>query len=112
MKQVNHSGIVQSNEDPAKAGRIKCAIASVDGQIYPEWIEPIFAPGWFTPPEPGDEVELVMPEGEDLAEFAHEIKYRGHAARFSARRTRPPKSSSSSKRKCICAATSPRPGIG
>jgi hypothetical protein len=77
MKQVNHSGIVQSNEDPAKAGRIKCAIASVDGQIYPEWIEPIFAPGWFTPPEPGDEVELVMPEGEDLAEFAHEIKYRG-----------------------------------
>lgn len=77
MKPNTHYGIVTTNEDPAKAGRIKCAIKTVDGQEYPEWIEPVFVPGWFSPPEPGDEVELIMPEGEDLAEFAHEIKYRG-----------------------------------
>lgn len=77
MKTRNETGIVTSNEDPAKAGRIKAAIVTTDGSEYPEWIEPIFVPGWFSPPEPGDAVEIVMPDGDDLIEFAHDIRYRG-----------------------------------
>ncbi|KKN81441.1 hypothetical protein LCGC14_0320540 [marine sediment metagenome] len=77
MHQVVERGIVTSNEDPAKVGRIKVALATVDGNEYPEWIEPVFDPGWFTPPEPGAAVDLVLPEGTDLVEFAHEIRYLG-----------------------------------
>jgi len=77
MKQEQLTGIVQSVDDPARAGRIRVSITAMDGQEYPEWIEPIFPPGWVTWPEPGDEVEIVLPEGEDLIEFADEVKYRG-----------------------------------
>jgi hypothetical protein len=70
-------GVVTTNSDPAKAGRIKVALPQLDGAEYPEWIEPVFVPGWFSPPEPGDAVELELPEGEDLIEFAHEVRYRG-----------------------------------
>lgn len=78
MRKKTTSGIVTTNEDPAKVGRIKVTLAEVDGQEYPEWIEPVFVPGWFSPPEPGDEVEVEIPaETEDLIEFAHEVKYKG-----------------------------------
>lgn len=77
MKKKITSGIVTTNEDPAKVGRIKVTLAEVDGQEFPEWIEPVFVPGWFSPPEAGDEVKVEIPEGDDLAEFAHEVKYHG-----------------------------------
>jgi hypothetical protein len=77
MNQSNATAIVSSNADKAGAGRIDAAAQQTDGQVYPEQFEPIFTPGWFSPPEPGDAVEVVMPEGEDLAEFAHDVRYRG-----------------------------------
>jgi len=77
MKQQNATAIVNSNVDKAKAGRIDAAVQTTDGQVYPEQFEPIFTPGWFSPPEPGDAVEVVLPEGEDLVEFAHDVRYRG-----------------------------------
>ncbi len=77
MHQVVNRGLVTSNLDPAKVGRIKVALATVDGNEYPEWIEPVFVPGWFSPPEQGVSVDLVLPEGADLVEFAHEIRYLG-----------------------------------
>lgn len=77
MKLETLTGIVQSVDDPAKAGRIKASLPTMDGQEYPEWIAPIFPPGWVTMPEPGDEVEIVLPDGEDIIEFADEVRYRG-----------------------------------
>lgn len=77
MKQVNATAIVSSNSDKAGAGRIDAAVQQTDGQVYPVQFEPISTPGWFSPPEPGDAVEVVMPEGEDLVEFAHDVRYRG-----------------------------------
>jgi hypothetical protein len=78
MKKKTTSGIVTTNEDPAKVGRVKVTLAEVDGQEYPEWIEPVFVPGWFSPPEAGDEVEVEIPaDTADLIEFAHEVKYKG-----------------------------------
>jgi len=77
MKQQNATAIVNSNSDKAQAGRIDAAVQTTDGQVYPEQFEPIFTPGWFSPPEPGDAVEVVLPEGEDLVEFAHDVRYRG-----------------------------------
>lgn len=78
MRKKNTSGIVSSNEDPSKAGRIKVALSELDGDVYPEWIEPVFVPGWFSPPEPGDEVIVEIPaDPEDMIEFAHEVKYKG-----------------------------------
>jgi hypothetical protein len=77
MKKSSETAIVQANGDKAGAGRIDAAVQKTDGQVYPEQFEPIFTPGWFSPPEPGDAVEVVMPEGDDLAEFAHDVRYRG-----------------------------------
>jgi len=77
MKQQNATAIVNSNSDKAQAGRIDAAVQTTDGQVYPEQFEPIFTPGWFSPPEPGDAVEVVLPEGDDLVEFAHDVRYRG-----------------------------------
>jgi len=77
MKQQNATAIVNSNSDKAQAGRIDAAVQTTDGQVYPEQFEPISTPGWFSPPEPGDAVEVVLPEGEDLVEFAHDVRYRG-----------------------------------
>lgn len=71
------TGLVTKINDPAKAGRIRVLIAELEGQEWPEWIEPIFPAGWVTMPKPGDIVELVLPEGEDKIEFASEVKYRG-----------------------------------
>lgn len=69
---------VVSNNDPAKAGRIKVEMAELDGDQWPEWLEPIFPGGqWVCIPEPGDTVECVLPDGEDKIEFAGEVKYRG-----------------------------------
>lgn len=77
MKSKPTIGVVTTNNDPTNAGRIKCQIPEVGGKEYPEWIEPVFVPGWFSPPEPGDQVEIEVPEGGDLVEFAHEIRYHG-----------------------------------
>lgn len=70
-------GVVSSNKDPAKAGRIKVQIPEMDGDAYPEWLDPIFPAGWITMPEVGDMVELVLPEGDDKIEFGSEVRYRG-----------------------------------
>lgn len=77
MKTEETTGVVTNIDDPAKAGRIKVALESMDGQEYPEWIEPEFPPGWVTIPEAGDQVALVMPEGEDVVEFADRVRYKG-----------------------------------
>lgn len=77
MRTEPLKGIVQSVEDPAKAGRIKASITNMDGQIYPDWIEPVFLSGWISMPEVGDTVEIVSPESEDLIEFPEEVRYRG-----------------------------------
>lgn len=77
MKTEPLKGIVQSVNDPAKAGRIKVSLANMDGQIYPEWIEPVFLPGWISMPEVGDTVEIFLPESEDLIEFPEEVRYKG-----------------------------------
>jgi len=69
--------IVSSVDDPAKAGRIQCKFAQIDGQILPEWIEPVETPGWLWLPEIDDTVELLIPSPEDIVEFAHEILWRG-----------------------------------
>lgn len=71
-------GTVTSNKDPSKAGRVKVELAELDGQEYPEWMDPIWPGGqWICIPEPGDTVECVLPEGEDQIEFASEVRYRG-----------------------------------
>lgn len=69
---------VASNKDPAKAGRIKVNVASMDGDQYPEWIDPIWPAGhWIAIPEPGDTVEIEVPAGEDVVEFSTDVKYIG-----------------------------------
>lgn len=70
-------GTVVNIDDPAKAGRIMVNIESMDGQAFPEWIEPEFPAGMVVMPEVGDIVALTMPEGEDIIEFAEEVRYTG-----------------------------------
>jgi len=77
MKVESMLGTVTSNEDPAKAGAIRVTMPEIGGEEFPEWIEPIFASGWFWPPEPGDTVVLKTPEGEDLSEFTEAVIYEG-----------------------------------
>lgn len=77
MKKENTVARVTSDNDPAKAGRIKVAVQSMDGGEYPEWLEPVFQPGWFGVPSVGETVEITLPEGEDIVEFADEVKYLG-----------------------------------
>ena len=79
MRTEHPIGIVVDIEDPNKACRVKVQLAQQDGDTYPEWIRPIFTPGWFSPPEKGDRIELVLPEGEDNIEFASEVRYRGRS---------------------------------
>lgn len=70
--------ICHSNKDPAKAGRIQAAVAEMDGAVYPHWIDPIFPAGeWICIPEPGDAVELELPDGTDIVEFPTDVKYLG-----------------------------------
>lgn len=77
MNQQTVKAVCTNNNDPAKAGRILCSLPATDGAECPIWIEPATVPGWFSPPEPGDEVEVTMPAGEDLAEFADQMRYTG-----------------------------------
>ena len=78
MRTEHPIGTVTSNQDPAKSGRVKVELAQLDGQEYPEWIEPIWPAGeWIAIPEPGDSVEVVLPEGDDKIEFSGEVRYRG-----------------------------------
>jgi hypothetical protein len=77
IDMANTLGIVSDIDDPAKAGRIKVTLAEMDGDTYPEWINPVFPSGWVMMPEIGDTVEIIMPDGEDAIEFAEEIRYRG-----------------------------------
>lgn len=78
MRTKSIKAKVESNEDPSKSGKIKVSMADMDGQEYSEWIEPIFPADWIAIPEPGDSVEVVMPEdNQDLIEFPDEVRYRG-----------------------------------
>jgi hypothetical protein len=70
-------GKVTNTDDPAKAGRIKVALAELDGAEFPDWVDPVFAPGWLWLPEPGDTVSIILPDGEDLIEFSDEIRWTG-----------------------------------
>jgi hypothetical protein len=72
------TGIVVNNKDPAKAGRIEASIPQMDGQKWPDWIDPVFPPHWFSPPAVGEEVDIVLPEGVESIEFAESIRYKGH----------------------------------
>jgi len=70
--------IVSNIDDPAKGGAIKVALPDIGGDEYPEWIEPIFPAGcWFAMPEVGDTVLVMMPGGDDITEFADEVRYLG-----------------------------------
>lgn len=77
MKTEHPIGIVTSIKDQAKAGRIRVRLPEMDDDEWGEWIEPLFPPGWVLMPEPGDSVEIVLPEGEDKIEFSDEVRYRG-----------------------------------
>ncbi len=68
---------VTNVSDPAKGGAIKVALTAIGGDEYPEWIEPIHPHGVLSHPVVGDTVELVMPEGDDITEFASEVRYLG-----------------------------------
>lgn len=66
------------DKDPAQAGRIQVRFEDVEGETYPEWVNPVFPPGWFTPPEVGDVVLLEIPDSVgDLIEFPREVRYLG-----------------------------------
>lgn len=69
--------IVTSNKDPAKANRIKVALQDMDGQEFPEWLEPVLPPSFYGTPEPEQKVKVLIPAGEDLIEFAHMVRYIG-----------------------------------
>jgi hypothetical protein len=69
--------IVTSNKDPALANRIKVALQDMDGQEFPEWLEPVFPPSWYGTPEPEQKVKVLIPAGMDLIEFAHMVRYIG-----------------------------------
>lgn len=71
-------GTVTNNDDPAKAGRIKVELAELDGQEWPEWLDPVWPAGhWICIPDVGDTVEVVLPEGQNKIEFSSEVRYRG-----------------------------------
>jgi hypothetical protein len=71
---------VDKNTDPAKAGRVKVKLPSMDGGQYPEWIETIQPAGMVSHPHPGDTVEVELPDGEDIVEFPDEGKCLGKRA--------------------------------
>jgi hypothetical protein len=69
-------GKVKDINDPAKAGRIMCELSEFGGD-YPDWINPVFPGMWFTIPDVGDTVFIIMPVMEEVIEFADEIYYLG-----------------------------------
>lgn len=77
VKTQDVVGVVTSCKDGGKAGKVKAALAATDGSEYPEGIAPVWMSGWCWPPENGDAIEVHMPEGEDLVEYAHEVRWRG-----------------------------------
>jgi hypothetical protein len=77
VKTEDVKGVVTNIDDPAKAGRVKVALPSMDGQEFPDWIDPEFEPGWVAMPVVGDTVALVSPEGGDIVEFSNEMRYKG-----------------------------------
>jgi hypothetical protein len=70
-------GVVTNIKDPTFSGRIKVALPQMDGGEFPEWIAPVSTPGWLWLPEPGDTVLVSLPSGEDLVEFADELRWIG-----------------------------------
>lgn len=71
-------GTVEDIDDPAKAGRILCSMAEMDGDTYPEWIHPIMPSFAAFMPYVGDTVMLLIPEDEDdMTEFPEEVYYFG-----------------------------------
>lgn len=63
VQEENHVGTVTANDDPEMRGRIRCScvglLADEDGEL-PMWIEPVHQWGWFTVPDVGEIVELVL----------------------------------------------------
>ena len=72
-------GTVTNIDDPAKAGRIKVACSTMDGDEWPLWVDAVFPRGWVVMPEVGDTVEVELPTGDDAVEFPEEARYKGHA---------------------------------
>jgi len=77
MQYTLTQGKVNAVDDPAKAGRLKIELQEVDGQVFPDWIDPIFPPGWIWLPEPGDTVGVLLPTGDDLIEFPEQTRWIG-----------------------------------
>lgn len=77
LMKIETRGKVTKTDDPAKAGRVKCELAELDGQEYPEWIDPIFPAGWVWLPNQGDTVVILRPDGDDWVEFPEELVYLG-----------------------------------
>lgn len=79
METRTITGVVANIEDPKKAGRIQARLTELGGQVCPIWIRPVWMSGWFWIPQLDEEVEIEIPAGEDLIEFAEEMRYRGIA---------------------------------
>jgi len=77
MNFTRVSGLVSNNNDPAKAGRIKCTLPILGGSEVPDWIAPIAVPSLFMIPQVGDEVFLLIPDGLSLVEFPEEMRWIG-----------------------------------
>lgn len=78
IKRKPTNAICANTDDPAKAGRIQCRFTELDGQVLPEWIEPVDMSGWFWIPEKNDVVEVLIPcDNSDFVEFAHTMSYKG-----------------------------------
>jgi hypothetical protein len=78
MKFTLTQGKVNAVDDPAKAGRLKIELQEVDGQVFPDWIDPVKTPGWLWLPEPGDTVSVMIPtDPADLAEFPEQVRWLG-----------------------------------
>jgi len=70
-------GKVTNINDPARAGRIKCILSEMEGQEYPEWINPVFQGVLVFLPNVEDEVFIIKPDDDDIIEFAEDIYYLG-----------------------------------
>lgn len=79
MEKVIIKAIVANLEDPKMAGRIQCKFPQLDGQVLPEWIEPIEMAGWLWLPEIDETVEVSIPNSDDWIEFPQEMNWNGLA---------------------------------
>lgn len=79
MARCEHITATVDAVDPkSKSGAIIVSMPEMDGGQYPVSIEPVWPAGeWICFPNPGDTVELIVPEGEDIVEHPDDVRYIG-----------------------------------